>query len=74
MVPAEVVMMVMVMMLLCYYGGWGENKKTATEGHVDQAVEAASTAFEYWSSLSGKERAIYLDAIAEAFKKHKEEL
>jgi len=41
---------------------------------VNQAVEAARGAFPYWSSLSGAERAKYLDAIAEAVKRRKPEL
>jgi acyl-CoA reductase-like NAD-dependent aldehyde dehydrogenase len=47
---------------------------TATTAHVDQAVAAARAAFPYWSSLSGHERARFLDAIAEAVKRRKQEL
>ncbi|GAB5035904.1 betaine aldehyde dehydrogenase [Nannochloropsis oceanica] len=50
------------------------NAPAATESHVNQAVEAARGAFPYWSSLSGADRAKYLDAIAQAVKRHKPEL
>ncbi len=46
----------------------------ATPAHVDEAVAAARAAFPYWSSLSGHERAKYLDAIAEAVKRRKQDL
>jgi len=41
---------------------------------VDEAVAAARAAFPYWSSLSGHERAKYLDAIAQAVKRRKQDL
>lgn len=47
---------------------------TATPAHVDQAVAAARATFPYWSTLSGHERAKFLDAIGEAVKRRKQEL
>ncbi len=41
---------------------------------MNQAVAAARAAFPYWSTLTGAERAKYLDALAEAVKRHKPEL
>lgn len=50
------------------------NAPAATEAHVNEAVAAARATFPYWSSLSGHDRAKFLDAIAEAVKKRKQEL
>jgi aldehyde dehydrogenase (NAD+) len=41
-----------------------------SSAEIDQAVQAAGTAFEHWRSLSGHERARYLYAIARQVQKH----
>jgi aldehyde dehydrogenase (NAD+) len=41
-----------------------------TNAEIDQAVQAASMAFEHWRALSGHERARYLYAIARQVQKH----
>jgi aldehyde dehydrogenase (NAD+) len=41
-----------------------------SSAEVDQAVQAAGTAFEHWRTLSGHERARYLYAIARQVQKH----
>jgi betaine-aldehyde dehydrogenase len=46
----------------------------ATPAHVDRAVASARAAFPHWSSLSGSERAVYLDAIAAAIRERKQPL
>ena len=46
----------------------------ATREHLDQAVEAASRAFESWSKVSDKERAAVCGKISDAIASHSEEL
>jgi aldehyde dehydrogenase (NAD+) len=41
-----------------------------SSAEIDQAVQAAGTAFEHWRTLSGHERARYLYAIARQVQKH----
>jgi aldehyde dehydrogenase (NAD+) len=41
-----------------------------SNAEIDQAVQAAGAAFEYWRALSGHERARYLYAIARQVQKH----
>jgi aldehyde dehydrogenase (NAD+) len=41
-----------------------------SSAEVDQAVQAAGTAFEHWRTVSGHERARYLYAIARQVQKH----
>ena len=46
----------------------------ATREHLDQAVEAASKAFESWSRVSDQERAAVCGKISDAIASHSEEL
>ena len=46
----------------------------ATREHLDQAVEAASKAFESWSKVSDEKRAAVCGKISDAIASHSEEL
>ena len=47
---------------------------SATADDVNKAVEAAKNAFPYWSKLSNKERASYMNKIADLIDKNLDEL
>ena len=47
---------------------------SATSDDVNKAVEAAKNAFPYWSNLSNKERASYMNKIADLIDQNLDEI
>jgi acyl-CoA reductase-like NAD-dependent aldehyde dehydrogenase len=46
----------------------------STHAQIDEAVSAATHAFETWSATTGEERAQYLEALAQALESHRDAL